>query len=112
MFWLIETKEQLREFVNQDYKEVFVELIPFHNHIHPALNDVCAVYIRPTYDTKGYMLCIDHSEAMSIGKTYIEKILQHIDTVYVRDKKSFLYYFQLNKVVDISSLKKIGRAHV
>ena len=105
MFWLIETKEQLREFVNQDFKEVFVEVIPYHNHIHPALNDVCLVYIRPTYDTKGYMLCIDHSETMSIGKTYIEKILQHTDTVYVRDKKSFLYYFQLNKVVDISSLK-------
>jgi hypothetical protein len=105
MFWLIETKEQLREFVNQDYKEVFVEVIPYHNHIHPALNDLSLVYIRPTYDSKGYMLCIDHSETMSIGKTYIEKILQHTDTVYVRDKKSFLYYFQLNKVVDISSLK-------
>ena len=105
MFWLIETKEQLREFVNQDYKEVFVEVIPYHNHIHPALNDLSLVYIRPTYDTKGYMLCVDHSETMSIGKTYIEKILQHTDTVYVRDKKSFLYYFQLNKVVDISSLK-------
>ena len=105
MFWLIETKEQLREFVNQDYKEVFVEIIPYHNYIHPALNDVCLIYIRPTYDSKGYMLCIDHSETMSIGKTYIEKILQHTDTVYVRDKKSFLYYFQLNKVVDISSLK-------
>ena len=23
MFWLIETKEQLREFVNEDFKEVF-----------------------------------------------------------------------------------------
>jgi hypothetical protein len=107
MFWLIETKEQLREFVNQDYKEVFVEVIPYHNHIHPALNDLSLVYIRPTYDTKGYMLCIDHSETMSIGKSYVEKILQHTDTVYVRDKKSFLYYFQLNKVVDISSLKNI-----
>jgi len=107
MFWLIETKEQLREFVNQDYKEVFVELIPYHNLIHPAANDVCAVYIRPTYDSKGYMLCIDHSETLSIGKTYIEKILQHIDTVYVRDKKAFLYYFQLNKVVDISSVKSV-----
>ena len=107
MFWLIETKEQLREFVNQDYKEVFVEVIPYHNHIHPALNDLSLVYIRPTYDSKGYMLCIDHSETMSIGKTYVEKILQHTDTVYVRDKKSFLYYFQLNKVVDISSLKNV-----
>ena len=107
MFWLIETKEQLREFVNEDFKEVFVEVIPYHNHIHPALNDLSLVYIRPTYDTKGYMLCIDHSETMSIGKTYIEKILQHTDTVYVRDKKSFLYYFQLNKIVDISSLKNV-----
>jgi hypothetical protein len=107
MFWLVETKEQLREFVNEDFKEVFVEVIPYHNHIHPALNDLSLVYIRPTYDTKGYMLCVDHSETMSIGKTYIEKILQHTDTVYVRDKKSFLYYFQLNKVVDISSLKNI-----
>ena len=90
MFWLIETKEQLREFVNEDFKEVFVEVIPYHNHIHPALNNLSLVYIRPTYDTKGYMLCIDHSETISIGKTYIEKILQHTDTVYVRDKKSFL----------------------
>lgn len=110
MFWLIETKEQLREFVNQDYKEVFVEVIPYHNHIHPALNDLSLVYIRPTYDTKGYMLCVDHSETMSIGKTYVEKILQHTDTVYVRDKKSFLYYFQLNKVIDISSLKNVDIA--
>jgi hypothetical protein len=107
MFWLIETKEQLREFVNQDYKEVFVEVIPYHNHIHPALNDLSLVYIRPTYDTKGYMLCVDHSETMSIGKTYVEKILQHTDTVYVRDKKSFLYYFQLNKAVDVSSIKYV-----
>jgi len=107
MFWLIETKEQLREFVNQDYKEVFVEVIPYHNHIHSALNNLSLVYIRPTYDTKGYMLCIDHSETMSIGKSYVEKILQHIDTVYVRDKKAFLYYFQLNKVIDISSIKHV-----
>jgi hypothetical protein len=107
MFWLIETKEQLREFVNEDFKEVFVEIIPYHNHIHPTLNDVCLIYIRPTYDTKGYMLCLDHSETMSIRKSYVEKILQHIDTVYVRDKKSFLYYFQLNKVIDISSIKHI-----
>lgn len=107
MYWLVETKDQLREFFNQDYKEVFVEVIPYHNQIHPALNDVCLVYIRPTYDSKGYMLCIDHSETLSIGKTYIEKILQHIDTVYVRDKKTFLYYFQLNKVIDISSIKYV-----
>ena len=107
MYWIIENKEQLREFFNQDYKDIFVEVIPFHNSIHPALNDISLIYIRPLTDHKGYMLCIDHSETLSIGKTYVEKILQHIDTVYVRDKKSFLYYFQLNKVIDISSIKHI-----
>ena len=107
MYWLIENKEQLREFFNQDYKDIFVEVIPFHNSIHPALNDVSLIYIRPLTDHKGYMLCVDHSETLSIGKTYIEKILQHIDIVYVRDKKTFLYYFQLNKVIDISSIKHI-----
>jgi hypothetical protein len=96
MYWLVETKDQLREFFYQDYKEVFVEIIPYHNQIHPSLNDVCLVYVRPTYDSKGYMFCIDHSETMSLGKTYIEKLLKHIDTVYVRDKKSFLYYFQFH----------------
>jgi hypothetical protein len=73
MYWIIENKEQLREFFNQDYKEVFVEVIPFHNSIHPALNDVSLVYIRPLADHKGYMLGIDHSETLSIGKTYVEK---------------------------------------
>lgn len=107
MYWLVETKDQLREFFYQDYKEVFVEIIPYHNQIHPALNDVCLVYIRPTYDSKGYMFCIDHSETMSLGKTYVEKLLRHIDTIYVRDKKTFLYYFQLNKVIDISSIKYV-----
>ena len=76
MYWLVETKDQLREFFYQDYKEVFVEIIPYHNQIHPSLNDVCLVYIRPTYDSKGYMFCIDHSETMSLGKTYVEKLLQ------------------------------------
>ena len=107
MYWLVETKDQLREFFYQDYKEVFVEIIPYHNQIHPSLNDVCLVYIRPTYDSKGYMFCIDHSETMSLGKTYVEKLLRHIDTIYVRDKKTFLYYFQLNKVIDISSIKYV-----
>jgi hypothetical protein len=107
MFWLIENQHQLEEFSHQNFKEVFVEIIPYHNYIHPALNKVSLVYIRPLSDHKGYMLCIDHSESTYLGKTYVDKVLQHIDTIYVRDKKSFLYYFQLKKVLDISSIKSI-----
>ena len=107
MFWIIETKEQLQEFNTRGYNEAFVEIISYHNNIHPALNKVSLVYIRPLEDNKGYIICIDHSETLSIGKTYVEKTLQQIDTLYTRDKKSFLYYFQLKKIIDISSIKYI-----
>ena len=66
MYWLVETKDQLREFFYQDYKEVFVEIIPYHNQIHPALNDVCLVYVRPTYDSKGYMFCIEFQNGITL----------------------------------------------
>ena len=105
MFWLIENQHQLEEFSNQNFKEVFVEVIPYHNNIHPALNKISLVYIRPLSDHKGYMMCVDHSESTYLGKTYVDKVLQHIDTLYVRDKKSFLYYFQIKKALDISSIK-------
>lgn len=107
MFWIIENKEQLETFYLNEYKEVFVEIIPFHNNIHPVLNDVSLIYIRPLTDTKGYIICVDHSETLSVGETYIKRLLQQLDTIYVRDKKSFLYYFQLNKVIDISSVKHV-----
>ncbi len=105
MFWIIENKEQLETFYLNEYKEVFVEIIPFHNNIHPILNNVSLIYIRPLTDTKGYIICVDHSETLSVGETYIKRLFQQLETIYVRDKKSFLYYFQLNKVIDISSIK-------
>jgi hypothetical protein len=107
MFWIIENKEQLETFYLNEYKEVFVEIIPFHNNIHPILNNVSLIYIRPLTDTKGYIICVDHSETLSVGETYIKRLFQQLETIYVRDKKSFLYYFQLNKVIDISSIKYV-----
>ena len=107
MFWIIENKEQLETFYLNEYKEVFVEIIPFHNNIHPVLNNVSLIYIRPLTDIKGYIICVDHSETLSVGETYIKRLFQQLDTIYIRDKKSFLYYFQLNKVIDISSVKHV-----
>ena len=56
MFWLVESKDQLNRFCNSNYKEAFVEIIPYNNSIHPSQNEVCAVYIRPLLATKGYVL--------------------------------------------------------
>lgn len=104
MFWLIETKDQIDYLIDKKYKEVFVEIIPYHDNIHPALNDVSLVYIRPFSDTKGYMLCIDHNEVDSLDKTCIDTLLQNIDVVWVRDKKTSLYYFPIKALHDLSQL--------
>jgi hypothetical protein len=104
MFWLIETKKDLEYLQHKPIKEAFVEIIPYHDHIHPTLNNVSLVYIRPFNDTKGYMLCIDHSETTSLNKTVIGDILQSIERVWVQDKKQALYYFPLKCLCDLSQL--------
>jgi hypothetical protein len=103
-FWLIETENDLIYLQQNPIKEAFVEIIPYHDHIHPALNDVSLVYIRPFNDTKAYMLCIDHSEADSLDKTVIDGILQNIQRVWVRDKKQALYYFPIKTLHDLSQI--------
>ncbi len=57
-----------------DLDGVLVEAKTIH---FDALNDVSLVYIRPFNDTKGYMLCVDHSETTSLNKTIIGAILQN-----------------------------------
>jgi hypothetical protein len=101
-FWLIETENDLIYLQQNPIQEAFVEIIPYHDHIHPALNDVSLIYIRPFNDTKGYMLCVDHSETFSLNKTIIGAILQNIPRVWVRDKKQSLYYLPFKNLYDVS----------
>ena len=104
MFWLIEDIENLDYIKSKIIKDAFIEIIPYHDNIHPALNSVSLVYIRPFNDIKGYMLCIDHSETSSLDKTFIDDILQNIDRVWVQDKKQALYYFPYKNLYDLSPL--------
>jgi hypothetical protein len=108
-FWLIETEQQLDYLKQFPIKEAFVEVIPYHDHIHPALNDISLVYIRPFNETKGYMLGVSHSETFSLYITTITTILQSIDVIWVRDKKSFLYYFPLKNINDLSILGNVNK---
>ena len=66
MYWLVEDIEQLKVFYNSGYKEAFVEVIPFNDKIHPAVNDVSLVYLRPIGAHKGYILCVDHSIGITL----------------------------------------------
>ena len=103
-FYLIENTEQLSTFYYQEFKRAFVEVIPFNDLVHPALNKVSLVYIKPLTngDEKGYMICIDHSEALNVQIKHVNQVLKSFNEIYVRDKKTFLYYFQLKSSLDIS----------
>ena len=102
MYWLIEDEEQLGFLINSGYKEAFVEVIPFNDNIHPALNDVSLVYIRPIYASKGYMVGVMHSETLNELNTCVTELLKKFDILYCRDKKEILHYFQLKTFFDIT----------
>lgn len=103
MYWLIETDEQLENFTKKQYKDVFVEVIPFSNNVHPVENQICAVYLKPLSSTKGYMVTIAHSEALSINIDKVKRVLSDFKNIYVRDRKEFIYYFKFKNTFDINS---------
>ena len=102
MYYLIETLDQLEEFRKQNYKEVFMEVIPFNNNIHPSQNNISLIYVRPRDISKGFMICIEHSEALPIALNLALKCINTWDKIYVRDKKETLHYFPLRQIYDIN----------
>jgi len=102
MFWLIEDNEQLEKFNYRGYSEVFLEIIPQDPNKHPILDNISLLYVRPLIAQKGYIISIDHSEAMSLTIDSVVAVLNTIDKIYVRDKKSALQYLPLKALFDIS----------
>ena len=95
MYWLIEDIEHIETFCRIKYQVAYVEVIPTSHTLHPIENQICALYIRPRDDSKGYIIPINHSETINFGLEIAEKILNSIEYIYVRDRKEFLHYFCL-----------------
>ena len=105
MYWLVEDEEQLNVLINSGYKKAFIEVIPYNDTIHPVQNHVSLVYIRPIEASKGFMVCIAHSEATNeliTCKTSIEKLINKFEVLYCRDKKEMLHYFPNKTLYDIT----------
>lgn len=102
MYYIVETDEQLNELFDKDYDKVFVEPVYHNDNIHPSLNYVSLLYIKPLNNDKGYMVCLHHTEALELNKTPINRLLASFNEVYVRDRKSFIYHFPLKNIIDIS----------
>ena len=106
MYWLVENKEQLEVLSNSGFKEAFIEVIPYNDNIHPTKSHISLMYIRPLEATKGFMLCIHHSEALnelSTYKTGIVNMLKGFKRLYCYDKKELLHYIPLKSLYDINT---------
>jgi hypothetical protein len=95
MYWLIEDSEKINTFCRIQYEHAYVEVIPTSHNLHPVENNICAIYIRPLTDTKGYIIPINHSETINSTIEDCLKVLNSIKYIYVRDRKEFLHYFTI-----------------
>ena len=102
MYWLVEDEEQLNVLKNSGYKEAFIEVIPYNNTIHPSINKISLLYFRPLQATKGYMVCVSHSEAVNAVNTSIDTFLSEFNVLYCKDKKELLHYIPNKALYDIN----------
>ena len=102
MFWLIEGEDKFKEFCNRGFEEVFMDIIPLNHWQHPIENSICAFYIRPIRETKGYILPINHSECLNLFEDEVYLELKNYKKIYVRDKKDFLHYTILKPLIDVT----------
>ena len=95
MYWLIEDPNHIDILARTRHEVAYVEVIPTSHNLHPVENEVCALYIRPRDDLKGYIIPINHSETINSTIDDCLKVLNSIKNIYVRDRKEFLHYFCL-----------------
>ena len=95
MYWLIEDPKHIDILASIQHEVAYVEVIPTSHNLHPVENEVCAIYIRPRDDSKGYIIPINHSETINSTIDDCLKVLNSIKNIYVRDRKEFLHYFAL-----------------
>jgi hypothetical protein len=95
MYWLIEDIKHIETLCRIKHQVAYVEVIPTSHNLHPVENDVCAIYLRPKNDSKGYIIPVNHSETINFDLEVIKKVLNSIECIYVRDRKEFLHYFAI-----------------
>jgi hypothetical protein len=95
MYWLIEDQIKIDILCQIRHEDAYVEVIPTSHNLHPVENQVCALYIHPINDSKGYIIPINHCETINLGIEDCLNVLNSIKNIFVRDRKEFLHYFAL-----------------
>jgi hypothetical protein len=103
MFYIIEKSSQLQQL---SFDDCFVRFIPFNNNFHPALTELSLVYVRPLDSKKGYILCINHNESLSLSKDEVFNWLDTLGKMWVLNKKKALHwYYNPDKLFDANLLE-------
>jgi hypothetical protein len=116
MYWLIEDIKHIETLCRIKHKTAYVDVIPCSHTLHPIENSVCSIYLRPKNDSKGYIIPVNHSETINFELEEIEKVLNSIEKIYVRDRKEFLHYFPIKHCYQPSPtphpyIPKLTQAH-
>jgi hypothetical protein len=91
MFYIIEKQDQLDQLhIGED---TFIHIIATNENYHPTLQNISLIYIRWIKGHKGYILCINHSESLSLSITDILAKLSKVTNIYTLDKKAVLHHF-------------------
>ena len=98
MYWLIEDIEHIETICRTKHQVAYIDIIPCSHTLHPVENSVCAIYLRFENDNKGYIISVNHSETINFNLETVERVLNSIEKINVRDKKEFLHYFCLKHV--------------
>jgi hypothetical protein len=106
-FYIIEKLDQLNRLGS--FGDCFVDFIPNNNNYHPKLSSLSLIYIKPLNDKKGYILCLNHSESLSLDyTTIIEWVKNNTSKLFIINKKQAMYYFPFSsKLYDINFIENI-----
>ena len=109
MFYIIERSDQLEKLGS--FGDCFVSFIPKNNKYHPALTELSLVYVRDLIRTKGFMLCVNHSESFGLSKEDVEWwLVNNTQKMWVLNKKEALYHFNKpHKLFDVNFIKHINK---
>ena len=98
MYFIIESQEQLGKLTPKE--SCFVNVVSTNDQTHPKLSRISLVYYNDF--SKGYMLCVDHSESMSLEQSWVADFISKHGTVYLLDKKYHSYFLDTSNCVDLN----------
>lgn len=104
MFYIAESDSQLERLKDLGRAGGYIEVITSNDYYHPKFTKAIAVYIRPLVGTEGFIIPIDHNEGLNVEKERINEILLAYAPIYTLNKKTLLYYFNIQEAIDLSLL--------